>query len=494
VFGKRIADAYEEMANDPFNPDVIAAYQDLINQVKSQYNALAEAGYKFTFFDSETDPYGGNPVNAMRDLRSNKKMAVYGTYDGYGQTEISPEDIRRNPMLEDTGLRWVDQNGSPRAVLANDLFRAVHDAFGHGLEGAGFRARGEENAFQAHAKLFTGKALGALASETRGQNSWLNFGPFAEKNQNAKVEDTVFAEQKVGLMPSWTWTENIVPDARYSLRSFDQSALRPSPSSDAGISFNPVKKDAVSFQGSHYGKAKVEALNGAKYGQGLRGAEAKRLAQSDDDRIKRRVYFYIPRSNNTMPNREAGVGGYVYTQKLDNILAPGATMARLSREAGGDSNKFESLIVDNGYDGYAIPDFGMMVVMNQDVPVNYEGTVDEVHGGKKFSLRAPTTPEFKRFFGNSKAVNPDGTPKVMYHGTARIIDEFIPKQAGAIFVTDNPEFAGKFSEDSVNYMVLEQIDKLAESYAKMTPADQVKFLKKAYRLGTGAGTKETFFV
>jgi hypothetical protein len=272
---------------------------------------------------------------------------------------------------------------------------------------------------------------------------------------------------------------------RFSLRDFgpSQSALRPSPSSDAGISFNPVKEDAVSFHGSHYGKAKVEALNGAKYGQGLRGAEAKRLAQSDDERIKRRVYFYIPRSNNTMPNREAGVGGYVYTQKLNNILAPGATMTRLSREAGGDSNKFESLIVDNGYDGYAIPDFGMMVVMNQDVPVNYEGTVDEVHVGKKFSLRATKTPEFKRFFGNSKVVKPDGTPRVMYHGTARIIDEFIPKQAGAIFVTDNPEFAGKFSEDSVNYMVLEQIDKLAESYAKMTPADQVKFLKKAYRLG-----------
>jgi hypothetical protein len=274
-------------------------------------------------------------------------------------------------------------------------------------------------------------------------------------------------------------------EPRFSLRDFgpSQSALRPRPSSDAGISFNPVKEDAVSFQGSHYGKAKVEALNGAKYGQGLRGAEAKRLAQSDDERIKRRVYFYIPRSNNTMPNREAGVGGYVYTQKLDNILAPGATMTRLSREAGGDSNKFESLIVDNGYDGYAIPDFGMMVVMNQDVPVNYEGTVDEVHGGKKFSLRAPTTPEFKRFFGNSKVVNPDGTPKVMYHGTARIIDEFIPKQAGAIFVTENPEFASGFAEDSVRYMVREQIEKISEAYAKMTPADQVKFLQKAYRLG-----------
>jgi hypothetical protein len=369
------------------------------------------------------------------------------------------------------------------------------------------------------------------------------------------------------------------------------------------------------------------------------------LAQSDDERIKRRVYFYIPRSNNTMPNREAGVGGYVYTQKLDNILAPGATMTRLSREAGGDANKFESLIVDNGYDGYAIPDFGMMVVMNQDVPVNYEGTVDEVHGGKKFSLRAPTTPEFKRrfegskvvdkngdplivytgtskdtdfksfkvprsgawfttdpegasqyaiendskklvpdtsrgslryrevntaarvipafltiknpykltkqeidqyskvanykkfqsdlfdrlrregydgvnlddgiwvvlnspsqitspfnqkpdltsakfslrapktpefkrFFGNSKITNPDGTPKVMYHGTARIIDEFIPKQAGAIFVTENPDFAELFSEDSLQFMINEQIKQLGKAFKNMDPANQVKFLKK----------------
>jgi hypothetical protein len=101
----------------------------------------------------------------------------------------------------------------------------------------------------------------------------------------------------------------------------------------------------------------------------------------------------------------------------------------------------------------------------------------------RYSLRQQKTPEFKRFFGNSKVVNPDGTPKVMYHGTARIIDEFIPKQAGAIFVTENPEFAGKFSEDSANYKVLDQIDKLAEAFYAMETADQVNFLKKAYRLG-----------
>lgn len=87
------------------------------------------------------------------------------------------------------------------------VHNCVHDAFGHGLEGAGFRARGEENAWQAHARLFTGSAVGAITSETRGQNSWLNFGKYGEQNRTAKVEDTVFAPQKTGLMPEWTWKE-----------------------------------------------------------------------------------------------------------------------------------------------------------------------------------------------------------------------------------------------------------------------------------------------
>jgi hypothetical protein len=219
---KRIADAYEAMAHAPQDPAVKQAYDDLIRQTRDQYDALTDAGYSFTFFDSNTDPYQGNPWNAMRDLRANKRMAVYGTYDGFGTEGITDAAVEDNPLLRDTGLRWPDQNGVLRPVTANDLFRAVHDAFGHGLEGAGFRARGEENAWQAHAQLFTGPALGALTSETRGQNSWLNYGPYGEKNRTANVLDTVFAEQKSGLMPSWTWQEGletpVVPAAREAKR------------------------------------------------------------------------------------------------------------------------------------------------------------------------------------------------------------------------------------------------------------------------------------
>jgi len=214
---KRIAAAYEAMQNNPQDPAVQEAYQNLINQTMAQYDALIAAGYEFTFFDSATDPYNGNPWNAMRDLRNNKRMAVYGTYDGYGETPITAEDVQNNPLLADTGLRWKDQNGVEHMVTANDLFRAVHDAFGHGLEGAGFRAQGEENAWQAHARLFTGSALAALTTETRGQNSWLNFGLYGEKNQTATVEDTVFAPQKIGLMPEWTWQVRVCAIRRASI-------------------------------------------------------------------------------------------------------------------------------------------------------------------------------------------------------------------------------------------------------------------------------------
>jgi hypothetical protein len=215
--GARIAKAYEEMQHAPNDPAVREAYADLIRQTRAQYEALVNDGYKFAFFDSASDPYGGNPSAAMRDLRNNKRMAVYGTYDGYGTEGITAGALADNPMLADMGLQWPDQSGVMRPVTANDLFRAVHDAFGHGLEGAGFRARGEENAWQAHVRLFNGPAVGALTSETRGQNSWLNFGPYGEANRNAALEKTVFAEQKTGLMPEWTWTEARLAAAPFAI-------------------------------------------------------------------------------------------------------------------------------------------------------------------------------------------------------------------------------------------------------------------------------------
>lgn len=461
---RRIADEYEKMEHAPQDPKVKKAYQDLVNQTIDQYRALEKAGYKFWFIDLKRPDnlsYLSSPWNAMRDVRANKTMGVFPTNEGFGSDANFSADA--NPLLADTGIKWpVGSPTGPLApVFANDVFRAVHDVFGHGIEGAGFRARGEENAWQAHAKLFTGPAVGAITSETRGQNSWLNYGPYGDKNKTAKVEDTVFADQKTGLMPEWTWTEGRVEDM---------------PEVEKGIVLGTKQLGAISVKGAHYGNAQVEELNASKYGTGLRGAERRRLDQTFDDRIKKRVYFYIQKEDGTTPPPESGVGQYVYTQKFDNILGPGPEMSRLFREVRGDSNDFESSVIDAGYDGYAVPSMGMMVILNHNVPVNYVGPRAEV-GTAKLSLKGiafpkvkdaqeaadrtfvPDTAEFKQYIAGSQWVDEDGKAKKFFHATTSNFFEF---KDGAIYLSENAADAEKFGradEDRLRSRVYRALNK-----------------------------------
>jgi hypothetical protein len=199
---KRIAQAYEQMKNDPLNPNVKAAYDALIEETMGQYETLRRAGYNFDFYPESGDPYG-NPRNAVLDIVQNKNLKVFPTDTGFGGSITGAADF--NPLLLNTGEKW---NGKP--VLANDMFRAVHDVFGHAKHGVGFRAGGEENAWQAHARMFSPRALPAATSETRGQNSWVNFGPYGKFNKSAAPDVTEYAEQKVGELPAWVYTEGLL--------------------------------------------------------------------------------------------------------------------------------------------------------------------------------------------------------------------------------------------------------------------------------------------
>lgn len=199
---KRIAAAYEAMPHDPSHPLVRASYDALLRETLGQYQAMKRAGTKLEFYpDVNDDPYKSNPRLATEDVRKNNHMYVYPTDAGYGTGDQLPGG-KENPMLRDSGERW---NGKP--VMFNDLFRAVHDYFGHAKEGVGFRADGEENAWRQHSAMFSPLARIALGTETRGQNSWLNYGPHGEKNRTALTEDTVFAPQKLGILPSWVHHE-----------------------------------------------------------------------------------------------------------------------------------------------------------------------------------------------------------------------------------------------------------------------------------------------
>jgi hypothetical protein len=66
-----------------------------------------------------------------------------------------------------------------------------------------------------------------------------------------------------------------------------------------------------------------------------------------------------------------------------------------------------------------------------------------------------STEAFKKFFGKSTIVDENGEPKIMYHGTARDIFAFRPKQAGAIFLTPSTKFAQQFAEMSETFIARE---------------------------------------
>jgi hypothetical protein len=207
----RIAQAYTDMKHDPFNPEVRAAYEALAKETLAQYQSMLDNGYKTRgLYTPKDDPYPNSPFEATDDMQKNNAAWVFGTLEGYGSKGIPPEELASNPMLADSGFKT--ERGEP--MLVNDVFRAVHDYFGHAKEGFGFRWDGEENAWRSHAAMYSPLAARAATTETRGQNSWLNFGPHGEHNRKAKTEDTIFADQKIGLLPEWVMTEGFADPAR----------------------------------------------------------------------------------------------------------------------------------------------------------------------------------------------------------------------------------------------------------------------------------------
>jgi hypothetical protein len=192
--GARIAHAYETMKHEPNHPQVKNAYNSLIKETKKQYKDLLGKGYKFSRIgDKQENPYK-NSKEMHSDLEANKHLWHFPTDSGFGSESSVPKD---HPMLQPTEFK--DSEGKP--MLANDIFRIVHDINGHHMGGkSGFGPTGEHQAYLTHKKMYSQPAQRALATETMGQNSWVTAGPHAEYNKK-NPKDTIYAEQKAGLLP-----------------------------------------------------------------------------------------------------------------------------------------------------------------------------------------------------------------------------------------------------------------------------------------------------
>jgi hypothetical protein len=205
--GRLIAAAYDMMPDDPSNPLVARSYDAMIAETLDQYKSLRDSGIDFKFLkEGMSDPYAASPAMGYQDLVENGRLFVYPTDFGFGTDAAF--DPSKNPLLKSVG-----RVGDKENAVANDAFRAVHDAYGHfGGGNPFFRRQGEERAFLEHSRMYSPEARGAMTSETRGQNSWVNSGPYGMSNRAASGGDTVFADQKAGLMSPWTGEVSGMPN------------------------------------------------------------------------------------------------------------------------------------------------------------------------------------------------------------------------------------------------------------------------------------------
>lgn len=153
-----------------YDPAAVPAFKAMREEVGRQFDHLtaprSKGGMGFEVGVTTHDPYGepneGGTKAFFKDVEQHK-INVLSTATTGGHPIFSNDD--------------------------NDMFRAVHDVFGHGGTGRGVDRHGEEAAYRKHATMFSPLAQQALAAETRGQNHAM----IASGGQ--------FQEQKVALLP-----------------------------------------------------------------------------------------------------------------------------------------------------------------------------------------------------------------------------------------------------------------------------------------------------
>lgn len=156
----RIAAAYAALP-DRVETDV-DAWHRMAEEVRDQHRLLTSHGFTFTV--RESDPYPTHH-DMFNDVFYNRHIAV-----------MSTATTGHHPLFTDE---------------VNDMFRAVHDVFGHFAAQRGFDRHGEEAAYRRHALMFSRRASRAMATETRGQNAAL------------VANGGVFQAQRIAILPAW---------------------------------------------------------------------------------------------------------------------------------------------------------------------------------------------------------------------------------------------------------------------------------------------------
>jgi hypothetical protein len=330
------------------------SYQQLEKETVDQFRKLP---YKLQFHTGQGNYL--DSAEAVRDMVLHKNLAVYRGGDAHEfLNRVDPE----------TGLN------------SNEMFRAVHDAFGHGIRGNSFGPVGEEIAWGSHSQMYSPLARIAMTSETRGQNSFVNYTPI-----NAELVGRMEQLRRIQYEAKRKGDVATANEAAQTLRELGENWQYAKQSSLA----LPPEFTRIDFAGgmpdylrttqsvpvqtapetlTHFGKVGgLLELNPQKYGTGISGQEAERLMYGKNP-VKERTYFYRGSPDQVKP--EVGLGPNVYTTQLPNLydinadplgLSPLSTVRNttsyLSKYGQGSFNQpqylndLERMVKEYGYKG-----------------------------------------------------------------------------------------------------------------------------------------------
>jgi len=377
AYAKQMPDLLEQAGAKNYDDLMEKAYRQLAKETDEQFQKLP---YNFSYHRAGEGDYLGGSKEMMADVHGNKHLYVFQGGD--------PHDFL-NRLDKASGLN------------ENEKFRAVHDLLGHAVYGNQFGPKGEELAYAVHQQMYSPLARLAMASETRGQNSLVNYSPLNVKLKTgiAKLEDMEveamrrkdtalvneiraakrqefannfqFAPQKAVLLPP----EFIDPKFAGGLPDYLSAANRPAKGTESQSVLTHFSNDP-----------NLQLLDPKRYGTGIKGAEAERLRDFAGG-VKDRSYVYLGEPNTITPESGLGVNRYRgESSNLYDITKDPLSFRALARESNRtpftakvnagitsplqEANDYERLVKEYGYEGMMNPNASKpMGIMFKPTPV-----------------------------------------------------------------------------------------------------------------------------
>ncbi|WP_225732134.1 MULTISPECIES: crotonobetainyl-CoA--carnitine CoA-transferase [unclassified Nocardia] len=172
-FCHRVATYFEHAPRMAWEARLAERYARFKRENLRQYRMIVDSGIAVRPWLGEGQPYGGS-AQLRQSVRADSVLYVYLTTTAHGPGPAAGD----HPMLEPSGV-VVDGV----EFRHNDLFRAVHDIFGHVLSRSGFGPRGEFMAAFCHMGMYSAAVHPVVFTEHVAQICWYFYGPRAHERR-----------------------------------------------------------------------------------------------------------------------------------------------------------------------------------------------------------------------------------------------------------------------------------------------------------------------